>query len=173
MTAQLFETIFIKVGVQTLIHPFHPVQIRPGEKVQLIRHIGDAPLYSRIIPHRLTVNENFAGIRLVYAGERTQERRLSGAVRTDHAIDAARTDGTGDILQRRKIMKALGQVFDFDHTHSPPFCCSFAAVNACSTQAVISSFVTPAIVSAVSISVRSFIFSRPFSNRFCFASAQT
>lgn len=66
MTAQLFETIFIKVGDTDSDTSVHPVQIRPGEKVQLIRHIGDAPLYSRIIPHRLTVNENFAGIRLVY-----------------------------------------------------------------------------------------------------------
>ena len=112
--------ICIKVRIERTVHTGHPLQAGTAQEVQLIRHVGNAPFYRRIVPDWLTVDQHLAPVRLVNTGHRPQKRGLSGTIRANHAVDAPCANGTGDILQRRKILKPLGQILNLNHVPHLP-----------------------------------------------------
>ena len=115
MAAEFFETISVKIRIQIPVHAFHAVQICPCQKIEFVRHIGNAAFHSRIIPDRFAVDADFAAVRLIHTGERPQERGFSGTIRADHTVNTAGANGTGDIFQCGEILKPFCEILDLDH----------------------------------------------------------
>ena len=69
--------------------------------------------------HRLAdLDGAFVGLFL--PGDHAEQRGLAGAVRADHADDAARRQFEGQIIDQQIVAKALGQVVEIDHVLAKP-----------------------------------------------------
>src|SRR6185437_5666111 len=61
-----------------------------------------------------------AGIGLVLAGDHAEQRGLAGAVRADHADDAARRQLEGEAVDQQVVAEALGEAFEVDDILAEP-----------------------------------------------------
>src|SRR4051812_38432072 len=59
-------------------------------------------------------------VRSFLLGDHAEQRGLAGAVRTDHADDAAGRQLEGEILDQFAIAKSLAQMFEVDHVLTEP-----------------------------------------------------
>ena len=55
------------------------------------------------------------------SGDHAEQRGLTGAVRTDHADNAARRQFEGEVVDQQIVAKALGQVVKIDNVLAKPF----------------------------------------------------
>ena len=68
--------------------------------------------------HRLADPQR-AGVRLLLPGDHPEQRRLAGAVRTDHADDAAARQGEVEVVDQQVVAVALAQTPRASTTTSP------------------------------------------------------
>ena len=69
--------------------------------------------------HRLADLDR-AGIRLVLAGDHAEQRGLAGAVRADHADDAAGRQLEGEVVDQQVVAEAFLQAFEIDDILAEP-----------------------------------------------------
>ena len=70
--------------------------------------------------HRLT-DLDAAVVRLVLFGDHAKQRRLAGAVRPDHADNAAGRQFEGEIVDQKIVAEALSQILEVDDVLPEPF----------------------------------------------------
>ena len=118
-------------GIEPLIKGLELADGCARVAAQIVRDAGDAGLHGRVFKYRLAANEHFAGIRAVHACDMADDRRFARAVGADQTVNRARRDGHRQAVQRREPIKALGEIFDFNHASS-----SFASSCASSSSLV-------------------------------------
>src|ERR1700732_1341752 len=59
-------------------------------------------------------------VRLLLPGDHAEQRGLAGAVRTDHADDAAGRQLEGEIVDQEPVAISLGQSLEIDHVLTEP-----------------------------------------------------
>ena len=131
----------VEPGVEAPVEPHHVPGGGGQEVVQLVGDVGDAGLGRRVLVDRLPVQQHRAGVLPVHPGDVAQQGGFPRPVGAHQAVDGALGHRHGQPVQGAEAVKALDQVFCFDHGFSSPLSPVRAA--ACSSRAASSAAVMP------------------------------
>ena len=105
------------VEVDVFIDRQRRIEVAP----QPLRHIGDAVRQRKAVgrlAHIAAEDVQLALLQLAHAGNQTEQRRFTNAVRADEADGQPARQGEGKVVQRQRLAVAVGEVGDGEGGHS-------------------------------------------------------